>query len=62
MVKLYLLDIRGELLGLVLGQRLGLVPAGHLGDGLLEELSQLQLSCQAFLLLLLLKGGRGGGN
>lgn len=55
---LYLLHVSGEALGLVLRQSLGLVSARHLGDGLLEELGQLQLGSETLLLLLLLQTRR----
>ena len=54
LVHAHLLHVGGELLGLVSADG-GLVPAGHLSDGLLQELSQLQLSSQTLPLLLLLR-------
>lgn len=47
----YPLNICGEALRLVLCLGLGLVPAGHLGNGLLEKFGKFQLSSQALLLL-----------
>ena len=54
-LTLYLLHVSGEALRLVLRQSLGLIPACHLSNGLLEELGQLQLSSKALLLLLFLQ-------
>lgn len=51
---MYLLNVAGEALSLILALRRGLVPSSHLSNGLLEELGKFQLRGQALLLLLLL--------
>ena len=51
---MYLLNICGEALCLILCLSFCFIPLSHLSDGLLQKLSQLQLRCQTFLLLLLL--------
>lgn len=54
----YLLNERGESLRFVLSLSFGFIPPSHLSDGLLEELGQLQFSCQTLLLFLLLQDRR----
>lgn len=51
----YPLNKRGESLRFVLSLNFGFIPPSHLSDGLLEELGQLQFSCQTLLLFLLLQ-------
>lgn len=51
----YPLNECGESLGFVLRLSFGFIPPSHLSDGLLEELGELQFSCQTLLLFLLLQ-------
>lgn len=53
--RAYPLNERGESLRFVLSLSFSFIPPGHLSNGFLEELGQLQFSCQTLLLLLLLQ-------
>lgn len=54
----YPLNERGESLRFVLSLSFGFIPPSHLSNGLLEELGQLQFSCQTLLLFFLLQERR----